>query len=68
MGTSTPEDSKQDLPIHVDADQQVIDMSLRVGIQDEKVSYLESIIKMINNRGFQIKSIIDWAKFTQGQM
>ena len=32
----------------------------------EKINYVESIIKMINNRGFQIKSAIDWIKFKHG--
>ena len=32
----------------------------------EKINYVEAVIKMINNRGFQIKSAIDWIKFKHG--
>lgn len=59
---------RQDIPIHIDADDDIIDVSLKIGMQEEKVNYLEAIIKMINNRGFQIKSIIDWERFRTGAM
>jgi len=59
---------KQDIPLYIDSDQQMIDTSLKIGMQEEKVNYLENIIKMISNRGFQIKSIIDWERFRTGAM
>lgn len=59
---------RQDIPAHVEADKDIIDMSLKIGMQQEKVNYLEAIIKMINNRGFQIKSIVDWERFRTGAM
>ena len=30
------------------------------------IDFLESTIKQISNRGFQIKNAIDWRKFTSG--
>jgi hypothetical protein len=45
---------------------ELIDLSLKIGMQQEKVELLESIIKSLKNRGFQIKSAIDWFKFTMG--
>ena len=30
------------------------------------VDYLESIIKQITNRGFQLKTIVDWERFRTG--
>lgn len=59
---------RNDIPGYMDADPDIIAMSLKIGIQSEKVSYLESIIKMINNRGFQIKHIIDWERFRSGSL
>ena len=59
---------KQDIPLYIDSDQEMIDTSLKIGMQEEKVDYLENIIKMISNRGFQIKSIIDWERFRTGAM
>lgn len=43
-----------------------IKLDERVAFQSEKVSYLESIVKIINNRQWQIRAMIDWYKFTQG--
>lgn len=43
-----------------------IKLDERVAFQTEKVNYLESIVKIINNRQWQIRAMIDWYKFTQG--
>ena len=57
---------KSDIPMYMDGDKQLIEMSLKIGYQQEKIELLESIIKGLVNRGFQIKSAIDWHKFTMG--
>lgn len=57
---------KSDIPMHIDADQDVIKTNLRIAMQQEKVDTLESIIKSISNRGFLIKSAIDFEKFKVG--
>lgn len=57
---------KGDLPMYLDADDDIINLSLRIGLQQEKVDLLDSIIKTIINRGFLIKSAIEWQKFTMG--
>lgn len=57
---------KGDIPMYMDADKELIEISLKIGIQQEKVDALESIIKSINNRGFLLKSIVDWSKFVNG--
>lgn len=57
---------KNEVDTYIESDDMMIESNLRLGMQEEKVSYLEAIIKIINNRGFQIKSAIDWAKFTTG--
>jgi hypothetical protein len=57
---------KQEVPIYLDGDKQIIDLSLKIGVQQEKVDLLESIIKSFTNRGFQIRAAIDWNKFTMG--
>ena len=59
---------RQDIPAYIDADQDIIDLSLKIGMQEEKVNYLEAIIKMISNRGFQLKTIVDWERFRTGAM
>lgn len=57
---------KTDIPMYMDADKDIIKLSLKIGIQQEKIDLLESIIKSLTNRGFQIKSAIEWQKFTMG--
>lgn len=57
---------KQDIPVYIEGDADIININLRIGLQSEKVSYVESIIKSIANRGYQIKNVIEWEKFTNG--
>ena len=57
---------KSDVPMHIDADQDVIKINLRMAMQNEKVDALESIIKSISNRGYLIKSAVDYEKFKVG--
>ena len=58
---------KQDLDRLIESDSAVIRQKMKVEYQKEKVSYLENVIKIINNRQWTIRSIIDWTKFTSGQ-
>lgn len=58
---------KNDIDRMIEADDQVIKQKLKVEYQREKVNYLENVVKIINNRQWNIRSIIDWAKFTNGQ-
>lgn len=57
---------KGDIPAYMDADQDIINLSLKIGLQQEKVDFLESIIKTVMNRNFLIRAAIDWQKFTMG--
>lgn len=57
---------KSDLHIYLDSDKDVCNAQLKLDYQKEKIDYLESIIKALNNRNFQIKNAIDWAKFMNG--
>lgn len=57
---------KTDLPIYIESDKDLQTLQAKIAVQKEKIDFLESIIKSLTNRGFQIKSAIDWAKFTHG--
>lgn len=57
---------KNEVDTYIESDEMWIDMNLKLGIQQEKVNYLDAVIKSINNRGFQIKNAIDWLRFTNG--
>ncbi len=57
---------KSDVQNYLDADRDIIELSLKIGIQNEKIDLLESIIKTILNRGYNIKAAIEWEKFKMG--
>jgi hypothetical protein len=44
----------------------MIKLSAKITLQEEVVSYLESVVKMISNRQWNIRAALDWIKFTQG--
>lgn len=57
---------KADIPMYIEADQDLVDLSLKIGMQQEKVEFLESIIKSFQTRGYIIKNAIEFMKFTMG--
>jgi hypothetical protein len=58
---------KADIPMYMDADEDIIKLSLRIGVQQEKIELLESIIRTLMNRGYNIKAAIEFYKFVNGQ-
>jgi hypothetical protein len=57
---------KSEVNNYMEADRDMINLSLKIGIQNEKIDLLESIIKTILSRGYNIKAAIDWEKFKMG--
>lgn len=57
---------KQDLDRFIDSDSDVITLSNKVFHQNEKVNYIENVVKIISNKMWNIRSAIEWIKFTQG--
>ena len=57
---------KADIPMYLEADTDIINLSLKIGYQQEKIELLESIIKSFGNRGYNIKTAVDWARFMMG--
>ena len=57
---------RSDLDLYMQSDKDLSDLHLKVELQQEKVKFIESVIQQINNRGFQIKNVIDWEKFKSG--
>lgn len=58
---------RQDLDKFIDSDPDIIELNNKVELQKEKINYLENVIKIISNKAWNIRSAIDWIKFTQGQ-
>ena len=57
---------KQDVDKYLKADDDLIKLEQKVTYVQSVVDYLDRTIKIISNRGFQIKNAIDWRKFTSG--
>jgi len=57
---------KTDLPMWLDADEDMIYLNLQINMVSDIVTFLEDIIKVINNRSFMIKNAIDYTKFMNG--
>lgn len=58
---------KQDIDLYMDSDEDLQKILNRVAYQKEKVNYLDSVLKSINNRQWNIKGAIEWRKFINGQ-
>ncbi len=57
---------KTDIPVYLETDPFVSTLTMRVQLQEEKIKIIDSIIKHIINRGFNIKSSIEYEKFKSG--
>lgn len=57
---------KADIPMYMEADGDIIKLSLKIGLQQEKIELLESIIRTLMNRGYNVKAAIDFQKFISG--
>ena len=57
---------RQDIDLYLEADEELIALEKKLLIQEEKVDYLESVLKALNNRQFHIRDAISWRKFING--
>lgn len=57
---------KESMVLHLNADTKLSNIKLKVEYYDVMISYLEDILKMIHNRGYQVKNSIDFLKFQSG--
>lgn len=57
---------KSEVGKYLDVDQHLVEMVLKLALQDEKVKFLESILNSLNNRSFQISNALKWLQLTSG--
>ena len=57
---------KTDIDKYMESDPELVKLKQKVEYVSTVIDFLESTIKQISNRGFQIKNAIDWRKFTSG--
>jgi hypothetical protein len=57
---------RQDLDKYLESDTDLVEISMKVVYQKEKVSYLDSIVKAIASLQWNIRNAIEWKKFIHG--
>lgn len=57
---------KEALQRHMDADEKLSKVELKIRYYDIMLKFLEEVIKMISNRSYQIKNSIEFLKFVSG--
>ena len=57
---------KETLQGYLDSDEKLSQSSLKVDYYETMLIYVDSIIKMISNRTYQIKNAIEFMRFTAG--
>jgi|TARA_B110000967_G_C18872061_1_gene555996 hypothetical protein len=58
---------RQDLDKHLQADKDIIKLSLRIDYHTANADYLEDIVKTLHSRNFIIKGMLDVLKFQHGE-
>ena len=58
--------TKEEISMFIDADEDIKKIQYKLAYIDQTLVFLESVLKQINNRTFQIKNAIEWEKFKNG--
>jgi hypothetical protein len=57
---------KESIQRHMDADEKLNRLDIKMRYYDVMLRFLEDIIKTISNRTFQIKNAVEWHRFQAG--
>ena len=58
--------TKEEINMFIESDDDIMKLQYRIDYIEQTLLYLDSVLRMINNRNFQIKNAIDWEKFNNG--
>ena len=53
--------------VYLESDDEIINLEAKIKYLEQMMYFLDQVMKQISNRGFQIKSAIEWEKFVNGQ-
>jgi len=59
--------TSEKMRVYLDSDDEVINLEAKIKFLDQMLYWLDQVMKQISNRGFQVKSAIEWEKFINGQ-
>ena len=58
--------TKEEINMFIESDDDIMKLQYRIDYIEQTLLYLDSVLRMINNRNIQIKNAIDWEKFKNG--
>lgn len=64
FGTSIKTAEK--MKVYLESDDEIINIEAKIKFIDQMLYFLDQVMRQISNRGFQIKSAIEWEKFING--
>jgi hypothetical protein len=54
------------MKVYLESDDEIINLEAKIKYVDQMLYFLDSVMKMVSNRSFQIKNAIEWEKFING--
>ncbi len=60
--------TQKDLPKYLKTDEMIIKINDKFDEVERKCSFLESAMKRVQNRGYDIKTMLEWQKFQAGAL
>tara|TARA_B100002019_G_scaffold272796_1_gene268317 strand:- start:484 stop:960 length:477 start_codon:yes stop_codon:yes gene_type:complete len=58
--------TSEKMKTYLESDEDIIALEAKIKYIDQMLYFLDSVMRQISNRGFQIKSAIEWEKFING--
>ena len=58
--------TSEKMKVYLESDDDLINIEAKIKFIDQILYFLDLVMKQISNRGFQIKSAIEWEKFING--
>ena len=59
--------SSAKMKTYLESDDEIIQLEAKIKYLDQMLYWLDQVMRQISNRGFQVKSAIEWEKFVNGQ-
>jgi len=59
--------TSEKMKVYLESDEEIINLEAKIKYLDQMLYFIDHVMKQVSNRGFQIKSAIEWEKFINGQ-
>ncbi len=57
---------RQEVEQYLTSDTELVPLAGRIDVMELKLKFIEDVIKSINNRGYLIKTTVEWLRFSNG--